>query len=104
MLPKELEKLTVRELRELKDKVDRLITRKQIEERRNLLDQFREMADASGFTLSELTGSGRGKGRAVAAKYVNPANPAETWSGRGRPPRWLAAKVKSGAKFDDFKV
>lgn len=104
MSPKELDKLTMKELHELKDRVNRLITRKQIEERRNLLDQFREMADASGFTLSELTGSGRGKGRAVAAKYVNPSNPTETWSGRGRPPRWLAAKVKSGAKFDDFKI
>ncbi len=104
MTPRELEKFTVKDLRELKDRVDRLITRKQIEERRDLLDQFRAMADASGFTLAEVTGHGRGRGRAVAAKYQNPSNAAETWSGRGRPPRWLAAKLKSGAKIDDFKI
>jgi DNA-binding protein H-NS len=40
----------------------------------------------------------------VAAKYQNPANPTETWSGRGKLPRWLAALLKSGNRVDDFRI
>ena len=34
----------------------------------------------------------------VAPKYRNPANPKETWTGRGMQPRWLAALTKKGKK------
>ncbi len=41
---------------------------------------------------------------AVPAKYCNPARPSETWSGRGRHPRWLSAQLRSGKKLDDFRI
>jgi len=37
----------------------------------------------------------------VAAKYRNPAG-GETWSGRGRMPKWLAAEVAKGRKREEF--
>jgi DNA-binding protein H-NS len=40
----------------------------------------------------------------VFPKYRNPAQPAETWSGRGKQPRWLAAQLRSGKKLDDFRI
>jgi DNA-binding protein H-NS len=40
----------------------------------------------------------------VLPKYRNPSNPAETWSGRGKMPRWLKAKVESGKAADDFLI
>lgn len=40
----------------------------------------------------------------VRPKYRNPNNPAETWSGRGRPPRWLQPQLRSGRKLDDFLI
>jgi len=43
-------------------------------------------------------------GRKVEPKYRNPANPAETWTGRGKPPRWLAAELSSGKSKDDFLI
>ena len=40
-------------------------------------------------------GGGRGgKGRKVAAKYANPDDPTETWTGRGRKPRWLVGQAE----------
>ena len=51
----------------------------------------------------EAFGAKGGKGGKVAAKFANPSNPQETWSGRGRPPRWLAAKLTDGAKLADFR-
>lgn len=40
----------------------------------------------------------------VLPKYCNPLVPAETWSGRGKQPRWLVAALKSGHKLDEFKI
>lgn len=52
--------------------------------------------------LSALDGSL--KGRKVAAKYRNPDKKQETWTGRGRQPRWVVAKLKAGKKLDDLKI
>src|SRR3984893_8086359 len=40
----------------------------------------------------------------VFPKYRNPAEPAETWAGRGKQPRWLTAQLRSGKKLDDFRI
>ena len=40
----------------------------------------------------------------VYPKYRNPAEPSETWAGRGEKPRWLAAQLKSGKQIDDFRI
>ncbi|MCP2518625.1 H-NS histone family protein [Achromobacter mucicolens] len=39
----------------------------------------------------------------VAPKYRNPES-GETWSGRGRAPRWLTLAEKAGRDRDDFRV
>ena len=41
---------------------------------------------------------------AVVPKYQNPERPSETWAGRGKTPRWLAAQLKSGRRIDDFRI
>ena len=41
---------------------------------------------------------------AVAPKYVNPAVPGETWSGRGKRPRWLVHALQTGHSLDEFKI
>jgi DNA-binding protein H-NS len=38
----------------------------------------------------------------VRPKYRNPEMPSETWSGRGRQPRWVDAQLRSGKKFDEL--
>jgi len=40
----------------------------------------------------------------VHPKYRNPKNPDETWAGRGKQPRWLAAHLRAGKKLDDFLI
>jgi DNA-binding protein H-NS len=40
----------------------------------------------------------------VIPKYVNPSVPTETWSGRGKQPRWLVAALRSGHKLEDFRI
>jgi DNA-binding protein H-NS len=40
----------------------------------------------------------------VVPKYQNPAKTSETWSGRGKQPRWLVALLKTGKPIDDFRI
>src|ERR1700722_16292042 len=40
----------------------------------------------------------------VLPKYQNPAVPSETWSGRGKRPRWLVSALKAGGAIEDFKI
>lgn len=102
----QLEKLTVAELKELGARVETAIASRLVDERNRLREELKSLAEEAGYTLAEIVGGGGkgGKGRTVAAQFVNPADPRETWSGRGRQPKWLAARLKSGATREDFRV
>ena len=52
----------------------------------------------------ESSSTGRRPYPAVVPKFRNPDRPSETWAGRGKTPRWLAAKLKSGKRIDDFRI
>ncbi|MDA9547900.1 histidinol phosphate phosphatase [Bradyrhizobium sp. CCBAU 45321] len=49
------------------------------------------------------TGKPRRKYPRVLPKYRNPQT-AETWSGRGKRPRWLVAAMKSGRRIEEFRI
>ena len=51
----------------------------------------------------KATTKGRKLGK-VPPKYRNPANKAETWTGRGKQPLWLAAQIKKGKKIEEFLI
>jgi DNA-binding protein H-NS len=58
----------------------------------------------AGFDIKELFGKrGSSKGSGVA-KYRNPKDSSQTWTGRGRKPNWLVDAVKKGAKLENFKI
>ena len=40
----------------------------------------------------------------VFPKYQNPAVPSETWSGRGKQPRWVVSALKAGKAIEDFEI
>jgi DNA-binding protein H-NS len=100
-----LQKLSYAELAELRSQVDRMMVDKQSAERTALRQRMADIASQHGLSLDEVLGKGRkGKGR-VAAKYRDPKNPENTWTGRGRMPLWMVAATKGNkAKKDDFLI
>lgn len=47
----------------------------------------------------------KGPRAAVAPKYRNPENPAQTWSGRGKRPLWFSeAMKKKGVTADSMRI
>jgi DNA-binding protein H-NS len=81
-----------------------------------------QLAKAEGYSIDELFGgsapaatraakpaiarkSSKGKPTGkVEPKYRNPANPAETWAGRGMQPKWLANETAKGRKLEEFLI
>jgi DNA-binding protein H-NS len=103
--PTEFEKTSHKELTQLEARIERLKVEKREAERAALREQITVLARESGFDLRELFDGRRGRSGSVAPKYRDPSNPANTWTGRGRMPRWMAAAMKgSRVKKDDFLI
>jgi len=50
-----------------------------------------------GFSLDEVSGGAKkGKAAKAAAKYANPEDPSQTWTGKGRQPNWFRDLIASG--------
>jgi DNA-binding protein H-NS len=103
-MAKDIDRMTFKELQDLELKIKRAKSTAQEKTRTDLKDKVEAMVAAAGFKMSDLFGGRGGKGRKVAAKYVNPDDPTETWTGRGRKPRWLAAKLKGGDRIEKFLI
>jgi DNA-binding protein H-NS len=103
-MARELDRMTLRELAELELKVKKAKASAQDRSRADLRKKIETMINDAGFKLSDIFSGRGGKGRTVAAKYVNPDDPSETWTGRGRKPRWLNAKIQEGAKLEKFLI
>jgi DNA-binding protein H-NS len=99
-----LDKMSFKQLQVLELQVKKAKASMHERNRAELRQRLEVMASDHGFNIGDLFGARGARGRKVAAKYANPDNPAETWAGRGRKPRWLAAKLKSGAKMDKFLI
>ena len=86
-------------------RIEKAKVEKQSAERAAVKQKLADMAKEHGFDIRELL-DGRKKGKgSVAAKYRDPKNPENTWTGRGRMPRWMAAATKGGkTSKDDFLI
>lgn len=104
-----LDKMSLKELVELEARVAKAIAIMRDKERAELKRKMSEMAETHGFSVNELFGGrglrvgGRAKSLGVA-RYANPENRSDTWTGRGRKPNWLLDRLKKGAKLDDFAI
>lgn len=64
---------------------------------------FNGTAKASRATSSRKTAAPAAAKRQVAPKYRHPQT-GETWSGRGKAPRWLAAEESAGNSRETFLI
>ncbi|MFO1391941.1 MAG: H-NS histone family protein [Agitococcus sp.] len=107
----DLSALSTEELQSVIVEAQRLIAKKKKAELKDARIKAEKLAAELGFTLEELI-----KGKAedeqasvkvrkpVEIRYRNPANAAETWTGRGKQPRWLVAALATGKLLEDFSI
>jgi len=99
-----LDKMSYAELLKLQERLEAAIAEKRAEGAAATKEQLRAMAEKAGFSLNDLFGKRGPKKGSGQAKYRNPKDTSQTWTGRGRKPNWLVDAVKKGAKLDSFAI
>lgn len=102
--PNGLDKMSYAELLKLQERIEAAIVQKRVDETAATKEALRAMAEKAGFSLNDLFGKRGAKKGSGEAKYRNPKDTAQTWTGRGRKPNWLVDAVKKGAKNDTFAI
>lgn len=104
----ELKNMNPRQLDDLIAKASQQRVRLQRERRDEVKAKLTKIARDEGFTIEELFGGRRARsktaGTKVAPKYRNPASPSQTWSGRGKRPRWFSDALAKGKKEKDLLI
>ena len=102
----DLSKLSEKELLKLQVEVDKALKDFEKTKREAARKAAEAAAKKHGFSLTDLVGGGRGKAKKAPApaKYRNPSDPAQTWSGRGRQPGWIKDAIKAGKDLKKFEI
>lgn len=85
------------ELLEQRAKLDEQIAEVRARERDDAIQRARFLAAEFGLLPADIFGRGSGRSspaKKVAPKYRDPET-GQTWSGRGREPKWIAGKDRS---------
>jgi DNA-binding protein H-NS len=100
-----IERMTLKQIEDLEAKIAKAKSNARETNKAELKAKIDKLLEGSDFTIAELYGFKTKKGRGKSsAKYVNPDDPSQTWTGRGRKPNWLLAKLKKGASLEEFAI
>lgn len=104
----DISKLNAAELKELAGKIEKRVVEVEKETLQTALKEMRAVADKLGVAFEDVIALHSGKGKKTAtkaaAKYANPADPSQTWTGRGRKPAWVKQALESGKSIDDLMI
>lgn len=102
----DLDKLSLDELKKLQNDVAVAIFNFEKRKKAEALAEVERVAKASGYSLKELLGDEKASTKKIKAapKYANPANPEQTWTGRGRKPGWVSDLEAAGNSLEDAKI
>ncbi|WP_213773880.1 H-NS histone family protein [Bradyrhizobium sp. dw_78] len=102
-----LNAMSVDEMWQLHEEISKVLSVRLTSEKRELekrLSQLRREKEIQSVEAPDRASGERRKYPRVYPKYRNPNEPSETWSGRGKQPRWLAAALKTGHTIDEFVI
>ncbi len=98
--------MTVDEMWKIREEVTRVLSIRLTSEKRELEKRLTKLREDRpiGPLKAQAGKAPRRKYPRVYPKYRNTQVPHETWSGRGKTPRWLAAALKTGHKIEEFVI
>jgi len=110
-----LTSLSLNELESLQKKVNREIQKRRSKAQEEGLKKIKLIAAEYGLTANELKAISTGKRSAakkkvvntrgpVAPKYRDPGNAENTWTGRGRKPKWVETFLSGGGRLEQITI
>ncbi len=108
----DLKEMNRKELDKLKANVDKALAKLADKDKKAALVAAEKAAAAHGFSLAEITGDTTPRKakaktapkKASVPKYKNPADGAQTWTGKGRQPDWFKAAIAAGTTPDAMEI
>ena len=102
----DLDKMSRTELQSLRRDVDKALESLDTRRRKEALEAAEKAAAEHGFALTDILGGKTKKSatRGAPAKYRNPEDGNQTWSGRGRQPGWFKDAIASGKSPEALEI
>jgi DNA-binding protein H-NS len=107
----DFDSLSLDELWSLHEQITKILSAKMTAQKHELEQRLLQLNLGSGSEETTALDLGRTNGSRprrkyplVPPKFRNPSVPEETWSGRGKKPRWLVAALNAGSKIEDFEI
>jgi DNA-binding protein H-NS len=106
----DLSNMSSAQLRDLGKQLERELKKRESEDRTKAREQILAIAQSVGVPVKELIGNGlraskgRKSGGTVAARFRNPADASQQWTGRGRQPKWVKEWVDAGKSIDGLRI
>ena len=113
MATTDLSKYNLSELKQLQVDIEKEIKGRQQSEVKKAREQILSIAQTLGVSVEDLLADSKKKSKSgaadartekVRAQYRNPADSEQTWTGRGRQPKWVVEALAQGKKLDDFRI
>ncbi|MFP4638893.1 MAG: H-NS family nucleoid-associated regulatory protein [Guyparkeria sp.] len=103
----DVKNLSADELKKLVNDAEQALRDRNKERVMELRREAEALAAELNTSVAELFGldkPAKQAGKKLPPKYINPANPSQTWSGRGKRPNWLVDELNKGKKLEDFQI
>ena len=101
---KEINELPLKSLLTLQERLDDAIKAATVRERAEVKLEMEQLAKRRGFDLADVLHRKSAKKYGKSAKFINPEDKSQTWTGHGRKPNWLVDAMKKGAQLDEYRV
>lgn len=98
--------LSESELREIINNAEKALKEKQSNKRKETINKIKELAASIGITV-EIHDTEKKldkRSSTVAARYRNPEDASQTWTGRGLKPKWIQVLLDAGKSLSDFEI
>jgi len=102
-----LDTMSLADLKTAAPMIDAKIAEREKAEKDVVKAELAELAKSKGFDMADLFGDtpkATKERKPVAPKYRNPADASQTWTGRGRKPKWVVEALDAGGNMDDFLI
>lgn len=106
----DLKNMSRKDLEKLQSDVEKALEKLRKSDVKKVRAEMEKLAAAHGVSLEEVMDgktagkTRKAKGTKSTPKFANPADPSQTWTGRGRQPEWYKAELAKGAAPDSMAI